>query len=106
MIFHSHADKTHFHKTGYALGLIESEGFWNSEEDDFDAYGQNCKFYRPHCPTIPGRDLRKEKREGLRGKEKVLAFDFCFHILLPSPFGACHISYQLEQGIQYNSLPD
>ena len=33
MIFHSHANKTHFHKKGCALGLIliESVGFWNSE---------------------------------------------------------------------------
>ena len=30
-IFHSHADKTHFPEIGYALGLIESEGFWNSD---------------------------------------------------------------------------
>ena len=28
MIFHSHANKTHFHKKRYALGLLfESEGF-------------------------------------------------------------------------------
>ena len=33
MIFHSHANKTHFHKKGFALGLILKvcEGFWNSE---------------------------------------------------------------------------
>ena len=32
MIFHSHANKTHFHKKGCAPSLIfESEGFWNSE---------------------------------------------------------------------------
>ena len=41
--------------------------------------------------------LEERKMEWLRGKEKVLAFDFCFHILrpppLPCPFGACHVSY-------------
>ena len=31
MIFHSHANKTCFHKKGCALGLILSEGFWNSK---------------------------------------------------------------------------
>ena len=31
IIFHSHANKTHFHKKGCAPSLIESEGFWNSE---------------------------------------------------------------------------
>ena len=32
MIFHSHANKTHFHKKGCALmAHYESEGFWNSE---------------------------------------------------------------------------
>ena len=33
MIFHSHANKTHFHKKGCGLGLIliESVSFWNSE---------------------------------------------------------------------------
>ena len=32
MIFHFHANKTHFHKKGCVLGLVfESEGFWDSE---------------------------------------------------------------------------
>ena len=32
MIFHSHANKTHFDKKGFALmAHFESEGFWNSE---------------------------------------------------------------------------
>ena len=32
IIFHSHANKTHFHKKGCAPRLIlKSEGFWNSE---------------------------------------------------------------------------
>ena len=33
MIFHSHANKTHFHKKGwlYTWPQFESEGFWNSE---------------------------------------------------------------------------
>ena len=31
MVFHSHANKTHFHKKGCALFLIESERFWDSE---------------------------------------------------------------------------
>ena len=32
MIFYSHANKTHFHKKGSALGLIlKVKGFWNSE---------------------------------------------------------------------------
>ena len=33
MIFHSHANKTHFHMKGCALGpaSFESKGFWNSE---------------------------------------------------------------------------
>ena len=32
MIFHSHANKTHFHKKGCGLGLFfDSEGLWNSE---------------------------------------------------------------------------
>ena len=30
-IFHSHANKTHFHKKGCGLGLFGSEGLWNSE---------------------------------------------------------------------------
>ena len=31
IFFHSHANKTHFHKKGSAPSLIvESEGFWNS----------------------------------------------------------------------------
>ena len=31
--FYYHANKTHFHKKGFALGLVlrVSEGFWNSE---------------------------------------------------------------------------
>ena len=35
IIFHSHANKTHFHKKGCALRLILKEilkGFWNSED--------------------------------------------------------------------------
>ena len=32
VIFHSHANETHFHKKGCAPRLIlKSEGFWNSE---------------------------------------------------------------------------
>ena len=32
MIFHSHANKTHLHKKGCALGLVlKVGGFWNSE---------------------------------------------------------------------------
>ena len=32
MIFHSHVNKTHFHKKGCALmAHFESEGFWNSD---------------------------------------------------------------------------
>ena len=32
MIFHSHANKTHFHQKGCALmAHFESEGFWNSD---------------------------------------------------------------------------
>ena len=31
MIFHFQAKKAHFHKKGSTLGLLEGEGFWNSE---------------------------------------------------------------------------
>ena len=33
IIFHSHANKTRFHKKGYVLGPahFESKGLWNSE---------------------------------------------------------------------------
>ena len=32
MIFHSHANKTHFHRKGFVLGIIlKIRGFWNSE---------------------------------------------------------------------------
>ena len=32
IIFHSHANETHFHKKGFApVPRFESEGFWNSE---------------------------------------------------------------------------
>jgi len=39
MIFHSYANKTHFHKKG-CVPHFESEGFWNAEV----AYLQNLNF--------------------------------------------------------------
>ena len=41
IIFHSHADKAHFHKKGFCTWPhFESEGFWNSEVANYTS-GQN-----------------------------------------------------------------
>ena len=44
-IFHSHGNKTHFHKKGCAPSLILKVGFWNSEVAYYRAFHlQNRRF--------------------------------------------------------------
>ena len=44
-IFHSHGNKTHFHKKGCAPSLILKVGFWNSEAAYYRAFHlQNRRF--------------------------------------------------------------
>ena len=60
-------------------------------------------------PTPLSHNSRTEWSDwGERRRFSLLTFAFTFSAPppLPCPFGACHVSYQPEQGIQYNSLPD
>ena len=55
MIFHSHANKTHFHKKGCALGLILKVRLFGTQK------WPTALLAKPVCKTVPKRHKHKQK---------------------------------------------
>ena len=55
MIFHSHANKTHFHKKGCALGLILKARLFGTQK------WPTVLLAKSVCKTVPKRQEHKQK---------------------------------------------